>query len=464
MRLFQKFGPIENNLIVFQTIILFSIFSVYLSAEYLFGVTLRWILFCIFSVTSSVVYIVLLLKNKVNCRKKLYRIDLYIIFILLYTFIQIVSHVIQNNKQYEFVYLTAVSIITYFLFSAPVINHDKLFHLEYFDLYLAACMIIYAEILVRLLIFPNFEGFIGLLIRDADNMSAYLVLGTTVSIMSYCSNNIIKKDKLYLGMAAISFFLLASQKDLISILLISALFFIIPLFFLPTAELIKRNLIMAFLFFFILNNMPIITNYTNLLKFKLHYNILICIYLDVCSAIIGLMVFKYWDRIPKNVPPDKILLNRLQKAFAFGFKLFGILLAGMLCMGTLEGFEERREIGIISGYVNYLYEELRMVDGTFGQVLEIYGIIGVILLAMTYAVCLSHLKKRYIPNKKSAVLTIIAGMFLLQSFFFKQQIVTTPIYTVIMTFALFQEKNRKELFPNKALSSNLYKTITAHTD
>lgn len=443
MILQAKGNSIIKKTMTFYLLILFSIFPCYLIGETFYGLTFRLMLFGFLTGTVAVMYIVLLLKKKVFVRKYLCRIDICILAVLLLSIARILMQIVQNRGNYEVYFMVSVCVLAYFIFSAEG-ETDDFAYTRLHDWFLSACGVIYAVLLLRFLAFPQLSEPIGLLTDDVTALRAFLVLSITVSVLQYCSNRNTKKDRLYLPIAVAGFFLLFIQKDLIGILLISILFLMIPLVFLPTAGLIRRDLIMVFLFFFLLSNMPLITNYSNLLKMELHYDLKVSIYLDFFLAIAGVFIFSYWERVPKDMPLDRIVMKWLQKVFSFLLRVGGILLAAIWCLDSLEGIKDGFGIAMLTSFSQALKEAVSAADGTFGQALREYGIPGLILTVVTFAAILSRLKKRYDHSVESAMLTTVAVMFLVQSFFYKQQVVTTPVYAVLLTFALFYEKNMEE--------------------
>lgn len=443
MILQTKSNSTIHKMITYYLLILFSIFPCYLIGEIFYALTFRLLLFCFFTGTVAVMYIILLLKKKTVVRKRLYRIDLCMLAVLLLSVGQIILQTFQNRGNYELYLLLSVSVLAYFMLSAEG-GSEHFFQTQLLDLFLLACSFVYVVLLLHFLAFPKLDAPIGLLIDDASTLRAFLILSTTVSILQYCSNRNTTKDRLYLPIAVIGFFLLFLQKDMIGILLISIVFLIIPLLFLPTAELIRRDLIMAFLFFFLLSNMSLITNYSKLLKIELQYDLKVSIYLDLFLSIAGVLILSYWERVPKEIPLDNIVMKRLQKTFFFLLRLGGILLAAIWCMGSLEGMADRFGIGMLASFTQALKEAVAAADGTFGQVLSEYGILGLVLMAVTFTVIISRLKKQYDRSMESAILTVLAVMFMAQSFFYQQQVVTTPIYVVLVTFALFYKKKTEE--------------------
>lgn len=437
----------NNNIIrkikTYYLSVFFSIFPCYLIGETFYGLTFRLMLFGFLTGTVAVMYIVLLLKKKVFVRKYLCRIDICILAVLLLSITRILMQTVQNRGNYEVCFLVSVCAFAYFILSAEG-GTDGFAYTRLLDLFLSACGVIYTVMLLRFLAFPQLSEPIGLLSDDVTALRAFLVFSMTVSVLLYCSNRNTKKDRMYLPIAVVGFFLLFIQKDLIGILLISILFLMIPLVFLPTAELIRRDLIMAFLFFFLLSNMPLIVNYSNFLKIELQYDIKVSIYLDFFLAIAGVFIFSYWERVPKDMPLDRIIMKWLQKVFSFLFRVGGILLAAIWCMDSLEGVEDGFGIAMLASFSQTLKETVSAADGTFGQALREYGIPGLILTAVTFAAILFRLKKRYDHSAESALLTTVAVMFLIQSFFYPQQVVTTPLYAVLVTFALIYKKKAEE--------------------
>lgn len=438
MNSIKKIKFLEEKIIYIYIITIFSVFPVFLIADKMQNVTFRWLLYCILTMITAGTCIFLLLQKKINCRKRFYKIDICMITLLILSIGQAIICVFKGEGNKELYYLICISILAYFILSvfSKQIN-DLILCL---DLLLIAYVVVYLELFVRLFIFPQFNATIELLIQDKTVMRAFLFLGVMVSILQYCINRKAKKDIWYLATAAAGFFMVAIQKEIIGALMIGVLFLIIPLLFLPTVELFKRNFIMAFMFFFILSSIAIMTNYTNVLKADVQFNLLYSVYLDLAIAVIGILVFSYWGRIPDNIPSEKIVMKRMQKNFFFLFKLYVIFLGTVWCIEWPEGLTDRLGSKVFLQFVSSLKNELNHIDGTPVQMLREYGLIGIIVVVILCAMIISRVRKNYEYSTQSAILTTIAVMFIVQSFFYKQQIVTTPVYTVLVTSAVFWKK------------------------
>lgn len=433
-------GSTEKKLVSLYIFVLFSVFPMYLLPERLQGITLRWILFSLLTLVTVAAYIILLFKKKASCRKRLYRIDICMILVLLLSIGQTFLCMFQGKESRETYFLLSVCVLTYFAVSALSSGNRELFKFFYLDIFLAACGIIYLELMIRLFLFPKHLGVIGLLTQDQTFLRAFLLLSNVICVLQYCFNRNIKKDKWYFLTAFIGFFLQLVQKDIINILLMGVLFLIIPLLFLPTAELIRRNLIMAFLFFLVLSNMPLVTNNTNLLKTGVQFDIKNSMYLYLIITLAGIIVLSYWERIPKGIPLDYIVMKRMQKIFLSILELYLVLLACICSADWPAGMENRIGGDIFAALFNSIKAGVSQIDGTFGQMLGEYGLAGGVLSGMICVAIISRLRRSYRRSSESALFTTIAIMYLIQSFFYKQQIVTTPIYVVLVTIAVFQEE------------------------
>lgn len=435
-------GSTEKKLVSLYIFVLFSVFPMYLLPERLQGITFRWILFSLLTLVTVAAYIILLFKKKAFCRKRLYRIDICMILVLLLSIGQTFLCMFQGKENRETYFLLSICVLAYFAVSALPSGTNDVCKLVYLDVFLTACWIIYLELMVRLFLVPQHLGVIGLLTQERTYLQSFLLLSNMICVLQYCFNRKLKKDGWYLLTAVIGFFLQLVQKNMINILLMGSLFLIIPLLFLPTAELFRRNLIMAFLFFLVLSNMPLVTNNTNLLKTGVQFDIKNSMYLYLIITLAGIIVLSYWERIPKWIPLDHIVMKRMQKIFLSILELYLVLLACICSVDWPAGMENRIGGDIFAALFNSIKTGVSQIDGTFGQMLGEYGLAGGVLSGMICVAIISRLRRSYSRSPESALFTTIAIMYLIQSFFYKQQIVTTPIYVVLVTTAVFQEKNR----------------------
>lgn len=435
-------GSTEKKLVSLYLFALFSVFPMYLLPERLQGITFRWILFSLLTLVTVAAYIILLFKKKAFCRKRLYRIDICMILVLLLSIGQTFLCMLQGKENRETYFLLSVCVLSYFAVSALASGTNDVCKLVYLDVFLTACWIIYLELMVRLFLVPQHLGVIGLLTQERTHLQSFLLLSNMICVLQYCFNRKLKKDGWYLLTAVIGFFLQLVQKNMINILLMGSLFLIIPLLFLPTAELFRRNLIMAFLFFLVLSNMPLVTNNTNLLKTGVQFDIKNSMYLYLIITLAGIIVLSYWERIPKGIPLDHIVMKRMQKIFLSILELYLVFLVCICFTDWPAGMEGRIGGDIFAALFNSIKTGVSQIDGTFGQMLGEYGLGGGVLSGMICVAIISRLRRSYSRSPESALFTTIAIMYLIQSFFYKQQIVTTPIYVVLVTTAVFQEKNR----------------------
>lgn len=435
-------GSTEKKLVSLYIFVLFSVFPMYLLPERLQGITFRWILFSLLTLVTVAAYIILLFNKKAFCRKRLYRIDICMILVLLLSIGQTFLCMFQGKENRETYFLLSICVLAYFAVSALPSGVNDLCKIVYLDVFLAACWIIYLELMIHFFLFPQHLGVIGLLTQDRTYLQSFLLLSTVICVLQYCFNRNIKKNKWYFLTAAAGFFLQMVQMDIINILLMGVLFLIIPLLFLPTAELIRRNLIMAFLFFLIICNMPLVIKNTSLLKTGLQFTIKDSMYLYLIITFAGVMILSYWERIPKGIPLNHIVMKRMQKTFFSILELYLVFLACICFADWPAGMEGRIGGDIFAALFNSIKTGVSQIDGTFGQMLGEYGLAGGVLSGMICVAIISRLRRSYSRSPESALFTTIAIMYLIQSFFYKQQIVTTPIYVVLVTTAVFQEKNR----------------------
>lgn len=439
----------EYNIVSFFLLGLFSVFPLFLISVRLQGITIRGVLISVFTAAAAIMYIRFMSLHKSVYRKQFYRIDLCMTAILFGSIGQVILQVLQGREGNELYLLLSISVLIYFMLSGL---DDEIHEFNFsglLDLYLCACSVIYLVLLVCVFVVPKSYGPIGLLAEDKATLKSFLVLSASTGILQYCSNRKKSGDKAYLAVTAVGFFLIFRQKDTLGILLVGALLLMIPALFLATAELIKRDLRMLFLFFIMFSCMPVLTNYTKLIKGKLSYSIQNSIYLDLIIVGVGILVCSYWERVPQNVPPDRLVMNLVRKAYLFVLKLCGILLFSFWCIGSMEDMEGRIGINVLMSLSGSLKTGFKQIDGTFGQVLQAYGVLGPILTGITFSVILARLRSRFSGNPRSAVLTAFTIMFMAQSFFYKQQSVTTPVYSVLVTLALFQNKSRENYNENK---------------
>lgn len=282
----------------------------------------------------------------------------------------------------------------------------------------------------------------------ADNaILSWLLLAITVNVVGYC---IYEGKEIWYGVnAAVGFLLLFIQKNVIAIGIMGVFFLLLPIVYMPTKRLIKNVMQMFFVYAFLLCNMSLLTGYTELIKVDVTYDLEISVYLELGLAIFGVFFFHYWDKYTTEEDDDRKLFPELREFFQKVLCVTGIV-AVVFAAALIRG-----KTAIMPEIFGRIIEQgragLMNQVGSFETVAQSYGSIGVLVLLYLYYTMAYYLqrKKKTKVSRHQKLFRIVTGMFMIQSLFLTQSIITISIYLVfVISFLkdtdLFEKKMRGE--------------------
>lgn len=285
------------------------------------------------------------------------------------------------------------------------------------------------------------------MLLENNAIFSWLILAITVNAVGYC---IYEGKEIWYGVnAVVGFFLLFIQKNVIAIGMMGVLLLLLPLVYMPTKRLIKNSMQMFFGYAFLLCNMSLLTGYTELIKVTVTYDLEISVYLELGLAIFGVFFFHYWDKYISEEDDDRMLFPELREFFKK--VLCVIAIVTVVFMAAMI----RGNTAIIPEILGRIIEQGRvgLVNqvGSFEAVAESFGGIGVgflLYLYYTMMYCLIRRKKTKV-SRHQKLFRIVTVMFLMQSLFLTQSMMTVSIYLVfVISFLkdtnLFGEKMKGE--------------------
>ncbi len=294
----------------------------------------------------------------------------------------------------------------------------KNFQIYYFDFIVYSGLIVSGMLLYHFICVSDLDMATCLLIENEDALVSYMVLLGTTNVLQYCRCRNKRQSFFYAVCAVLSFFILFISQNTVGIGMMVFVFIVIPLLFRPTMELVKKDLQMFFLYLFLLSNMSLIARYTDFIRIELSYDLLSGLYLGLIIAVGGVGSFHFWEKIPTGADAERLVPRSMRK----GYQLFCIAVLIMALIAVLgnvgDGFTEGK-----NGF-QFVYEQT--------------DVWGVLLLAVVLALSIEGFHRNYNPNKPTTTqLIILAGVFILQLFFWKPMIQTLPIYTILFLSALY---------------------------
>lgn len=378
------------------------------------------------------------------------RADLAIAVLAIYAMIQIIYKIIITNEEnlesftYEMVIL-ALAALYLLITSKPV------FQKIYFDILLYSALVVFALLLMKYFCGDGADGALAILLEDKSGISSYTVLVCIVGLWQYLKC----KDKLrsffYMGVLVIAFLVLFINQSRVSVWGMVMVFLAVPVCFRPTAELVKRDMTVFFVYLFMLCNMSLLTNYTNLLFVEVAYDLEQSIYLELLAAAGGIIFFRYWNRIPEGVDPKRLVMRKMRRGYQFLLKLTGVVFAGII-LGGDHWSELLDQFGMkaVKGFTIPLVDEVRQGKGMFYLCFEQFGAIGSVLILCVCIFLLARVRKNCSFNKPvTGVLILISGVFFVQLLFWKVSISVLPIYWIFMVLAVSYKEEREKVVSNK---------------
>lgn len=414
-------------------IILF-LFPLFLEQDRVFIIfTIKTLLYFMLTLTSIVFYIIFLLQKRIVNRKCFRRMD----FFLIITVFLLLMCVIVNRQRNVSVFVDSIYlllfILTYFLLR--VVKNGYAYYLR---LPIYSAVFIYIGLLMHY--FTGIKTFIGseMTLLQPEAVTTYLLLICCIDTCLYCTERKRAWKNFYIIMACVGYLLLFLQGDMISICLMGLILLLIPLVYLPTAELLRKNLILCFLFFFIYSNIPLL-QYANLITSEKQINIQYSLYINLFLSIIGILICRYWGKVPQNIHQDTIIMKKFHKWYKYALIAVGIFLSSCLLIGSrISDLPDKLGMKMLKEFVVSLMNSINNNKSFFQLLLEDYGVIACAVWIYLAVLIIKYLAKRW-NNKDTEVKTllIISILFLEENFFYYLQPISTPMYIIYLVLALF---------------------------
>ena len=426
--------------------IMLFLYPLFVSGEYLFYVfTSKAFLYLLLTLLSVLLYLFSLSRKFVRYRSRFRQEDLLLLFIALLLVGKIIVRIVQRDPYYENDIFLVCLIGTYFLTGSLLVQGCG----YYLKLILFASLFWDIELLGYYLL--GVEGFLGgkAMLQQPEAFASWLLLTICISTVLYCIERQKQWEWFFLGISATEFFVIFFYNDMTVICLTGMILLVIPLVFEPTVTLIRKNLILCFCFLFILSNIPLISAMVDG-GFDRWNDLRYCIYLDILLSIAGIFVSTYWKKVPKDRDPELVLMKKFRYWYMWILTAAVIILFFCLLSGDrMNGLPERLGKVTLEAFSILLLRSIDSNTSFFQMLLENYGIIGYGLWSI---LLLSFMRMIYIKWRKAnmiiKVYLFISSLFLLQSFFYKFQPISTPLYIIIMTLALFTNGKKREILNN----------------
>lgn len=309
---------------------------------------------------------------------------------------------------------------------------------QYTDILLSCGFVVYMGLFLHFLLNRKFAAPLALLLQNEQALLTFLLLMVTLAAESYYREADRSKCIFYMLLALTGYFLLFLQQNIVGILLGGIGFLVSALVHKPEREQIKRISQLAFSYFFLLANMPLLQQFIPALKENGGYSMEGGIYLEMLLAAACVVFFSWWEKQPEEeryLPQYKKWMCRI--AVSVGFVLLSLFVSG----GRLAGIEGNGIAALYDISVK-LQAYCAANDSTFTAILGKYGILGACWLLAVLLVLSKRVWERSRRGKLPPAFMTLCIMYLLQSFFFAGQAVTAPVYVVLLTEILYGECSR----------------------
>ncbi len=383
------------------------------------------------------------------------RLDLVMLVFAGYALLKLVVKMISMTEtkmeRFDSEIIILVMAVLYLL-----IKEKPVFKEIYFDILLFSGLLVFALLLLKYLCTGEVDGMLAILMQDkiahiSGGVASYTLLICMVGLWRYIKCEDKLRSFFYAGVLAVGFLVMFINQSRVSIWLMVMVFLALPVFQRPTAELVKRDMQIFFLYLFMLCNMSLLTNYTKLLQVTVNYDLQQSVYLELLAAVGGVFFFKFWDRIPEGVDQKRLVMRKMRRGYQFLLKLTGIVFAGILLGG--ERWKELPDgIGMsaVKGLAVPLIEEVRQGKSAFYTCFEQLGITGGLLVLILCTLLLVRLRKNYGFDKPvTGMLILVSTIFFIQLLFWKSCINSLPVYFIFLVFAVFYKEEKERVTSKK---------------
>lgn len=330
--------------------------------------------------------------------------------------------------------------VTALLLVGPCIYDRKKFPQEIFCVYSTCSGVVCIVLLINEQVGGFWESVLALLIRD-HAVAAWLVLTITLDMTAYCFQE--RGQLWYGGNILLASFLLALQKNVYGMTVVSLVPLMIPVFCRPSKALVRRAAQAGLMYFFLISNMSLVTGYIPLVGGIVSYDLESSVYLELVLAVMGVWFCAYWDRYARQadedatVPQMRVWCRRALTACLVGS-------VGIMAMAELFRAEETPAWNQVAKLIaNDIRETAGWESGLFGQLGKCFGIWGGIVAGVfCYMIAVRIYDARRWRVRAHKIYRLIAAVFLLQALVLPQTMASLPVYAVF--FFLFMQTGERQ--------------------
>ncbi len=410
------------------------------------GLPVSVFLLFILAVTQSVVWIIRLRKQSASMLPGKHKIDVAVAILFLWELLMLIKKLLwpmqDNSLDYQNQIIVMILAVLYFFYKEINTMQELIA-----DIILLAGHVVNLMIVIVYLFETEQNFLFGDILNDSGRLASYLLILCVISTCRYCVSVDSKPKKMFYFMSAVgSFLILFINHNLISLWLMAFVFIAIPVLYRPTAELVKRDMQLCFAYFFLLSNMSLLTNYTELFHGTTIYNLEQAVYIDLFLAIGGVFFFHYWDRIPEGVDLSRLVVRKMRKGYQFVLKVMGILVAGMILgANKWNDLPENVMTPVINNFAVPLTEEIKRSESLFLYMIKNNPVSAVIMLVII-VLMITKLRRNYSFGKQQTTMCLLMSLvFGIQMLIYIPDINTLPVYLFMAVTAAFGKEEMQRV-------------------
>jgi len=378
------------------------------------------------------------------------RLEIGILILAVYALFRIIAKMITATEArtvcFDFEIVVLAFAAVYLLFAAMLAFEEK-----YFDIVIFSGLIVFMLLLVRYICGEGMEKALAVLQRSKADVASLCMLVCMAGLWQYIRCRDKLRSAFYIGALTVGFLVLIINQNRVSLYLMSMVFLAIPVVERPTAELVKRDMQMFFLYLFLLCNISLLADYTSLLQVEVDYPLKQSVYLELLAAVGSIFFFRLWDRVPEGMDLNRLIMRKMRRDCQFLLNAMGIILAGVLIGGEhWKDLSDHRGLGVLKGFAVPLAEETGQAKSAFYQIYEELGLPGGTLILIICILGIGRLKKNYGFDKPvTGMLILISCVFLIQLLFWKLGVTVWVLYWGFAVMAMNSKEKRVKVTSSK---------------
>ena len=371
--------------------------------------------------------------------------DLFVLVLLVWNLFSMIGKLFQDLRlgaiDYQFEVTCIVFSLLYFL-----MKENKEFYDWCFDLIIDAGLLVIIAMLFCYLYDIRLMKILSEIMNDSGKCASYLLLTCTACVFRYnmCSDN--RSSLFYLLTASLGFFTLLINHNIISLWVMAIVFIAAPVLMKPTAEFVKRDMQLCFIYFFMMSNMGILTNYTQLIQKEIDISLEQSLYLDLLIAAGGVFFYIYWSKIPEGVDRSRLIMKKMRRGYASVLLMMGMIFLSFVTGG--DGWKELPDTlsaSMVKSFAIPLVDEIKNSTSTWIYFMGKSSICVLVILILA-ALLTGRIIENYSHDKPlSGSFLIILLMIFIETFFLVPCSNILPIYLLVLVMTVFYKEDKKPM-------------------